>query len=305
MRIALLGSTESWYFHDLRRAATGHELTAVTFRDLASTITPGHVEIGSIQANSGGADRGPVALQTADVLLVRTMPPGSLEQVVFRMDALARLAAHGTRVVNSPRAIETAVDKYLSTALLAAAELPTPATVACQSAAAAMEAFERLGGDVVCKPLFGSEGRGIFRLNDPDAAYRAAKMLEQQQAVIYWQQFIDHPGFDLRVLVVGDETFGMRRENPDDWRTNASRGARCEPLEVTAELADLARRAARAVGAEIAGVDLLPDREGRLHVLEVNAVPGWRALAHTLQVDVARKVIDYLAALELTSSAIE
>ncbi|MEX0866688.1 MAG: RimK family alpha-L-glutamate ligase [Pirellulales bacterium] len=291
MRIALLGSTESWYFHDLRRAATGHVLTAVTFRDLASTIATGSVQNESVQIDSG-----PVSLHTADVVLVRTMPPGSLEQVVFRMDVLGRLAAHGVRVVNSPRAIETAVDKYLSTSLLAAAGLPTPSTVACQTAAAAMEAFERLGGDVVCKPLFGSEGRGIFRLNDPDAAYRAARMLEQQQAVIYWQQFIDHPGFDLRVLVVGDKAFGMRRANPNDWRTNASRGARCEPLEVTAELAALARRAARAVGAEIAGVDLLPNRDGRLHVLEVNAVPGWRALAGTLRLDVAREVIDYLAA---------
>ena len=83
----------------------------------------------------------------------------------------------------------------------------------------------------------------------------------------------------------------MRRVNPDDWRTNISLGARAEPLEVTAELAQLARRAAAAVGASVAGVDLLPGRDGRLYALEVNAVPGWRALAGVTGVDVAERVL--------------
>ena len=88
------------------------------------------------------------------------MPPGSLEQVVFRMDALHRLAAAGVPVLNPPRAVEAAVDKYLTLALLAAAGLPVPSTWTGQSAAEALAAFEELGGDVVVKPLFGSEGRG-------------------------------------------------------------------------------------------------------------------------------------------------
>lgn len=285
MRIALLGSTESWYYHDLRRAAAGHELLAVSFREITSSLTAAGV----------GAVSGSLDLASADAILVRTMPPGSLEQVVFRMDVLGRLAARGTAIINSPRAIETAVDKYLSTALLAAADLPVPPTITCQTATEAMAAFEVLGCDVVCKPLFGSEGRGLFRLTDPDAAFRAVRMLEQQQAVIYLQQFIDHPGFDVRVLIVGERAFGMRRENPSDWRTNASRGAKCTPYELSDEIRDMARRAARAVSAEIAGVDLLPDGQGRWHVLEVNAVPGWRALSQALNVDIAREVVDYIA----------
>jgi glutathione synthase/RimK-type ligase-like ATP-grasp enzyme len=86
----------------------------------------------------------------------------------------------------------------------------------------------------------------------------------------------------------------MRRINPDDWRTNISRGARAEPLEVTVELAGLARCAAAAVGATVAGVDLLPGRDGRLYALEVNAVPGWRALAAATGVDVAGSVLDHV-----------
>jgi ribosomal protein S6--L-glutamate ligase len=89
----------------------------------------------------------------------------------------------------------------------------------------------------------------------------------------------------------------MRRVNPDDWRTNISLGARGEPLEVTAELAQLARRAAASVGATVAGVDLLPARDGRLYALEVNAVPGWRALAAVTGVDVAERVLSHVAHL--------
>ena len=86
------------------------------------------------------------------------MPPGSLEQVVFRMDALHRIAAAGVPVLNPPRAVEAAVDKYLTLALLEAAALPVPPTWAGQGATEALAAFDALGGDVVVKPLFGSEG---------------------------------------------------------------------------------------------------------------------------------------------------
>ena len=89
----------------------------------------------------------------------------------------------------------------------------------------------------------------------------------------------------------------MRRRNPLDWRTNVSRGATTERLEVTDELAIQARLAAQAVGAVIAGVDLLPGRDGRLYALEVNAVPGWKALARTIDVDVASRVLEYVASL--------
>ena len=94
------------------------------------------------------------------------MPPGSLEQVVFRMDLLARLEAAGTWSFNPARAIEAAVDKYLTTARLAAAGLPVPRTGVCQTVEDALAGFDALGGDVVLKPLFGGEGRGIARLAD-------------------------------------------------------------------------------------------------------------------------------------------
>jgi ribosomal protein S6--L-glutamate ligase len=222
------------------------------------------------------------------------MPPGSLEQVVFRMDLLHRAKAAGTTVLNSPAALEASVDKYLATAKLAAAGLPVPPTVTCQTADAALEAFQVLGGDVVVKPLFGSEGRGLVRVSDPELAWRTFRTLERTQTVIYVQKFMSHPGWDLRVLVLGGKVLAaMRRHARDDWRTNVAQGGRAEAVSPTADEERLAVRAAAAVGAEFAGVDLLPTADGYV-VLEVNAVPGWRALAPACGVDVAAAVVRHL-----------
>jgi ribosomal protein S6--L-glutamate ligase len=277
---------DSWYLADLKRAAAGDfEISALSFRDLSGSWG----ESGE-RFTSGLAD-----LSCLDAILVRTMPPGTLEQVVFRMDMLGRLEASGVAVINPARAVEAAVDKCLATAKLAAAGLSVPRTRVCQSWEAGLEAFHALGRDVVVKPLFGAEGRGITRLNDEALAERAFRMLAQLGAVLYVQEFVPHAGHDIRVFVLGERLFAMRRSNPLDWRTNVSRGASTEPVDLNDSLAELARRAAGAIGAPLAGVDLLPAADGRLLVLEVNAVPGWKALARTLRVDIARLVLEFVA----------
>src|SRR6516162_8423345 len=143
MRLAILAGGDGWHVRDLHRAAAvlGHEAGVVDFRRISAGVP-------------GAAD----ALAGFDAVLVRTMPPGSLEQVVFRMDVLHRLEARGVPVLNPARSLEICVDKYLATARLEAAGLRVPPTVACQDADTALEAFAALGGDVVVKPLFGSEG---------------------------------------------------------------------------------------------------------------------------------------------------
>jgi ribosomal protein S6--L-glutamate ligase len=235
------------------------------------------------------------ALHECDAVLVRTMPPGSLEQVVFRMDALLLLEARGVAVVNPPKAVECAVDKYLCTARLAAGGLATPPTIVCEDSEAALAAFAELGGDVVVKPVFGSEGRGILRVSDPDLALRAFRTLERIDAVIYVQQFVEHEGFDVRVLVLDGQVLGgMKRSNPSDFRTNVARRAQAEQHTVTDREAELALRAARIVGARFAGVDLLYGRCGTCYVIEVNAVPGWRAFQRTTGIDVAAALLNAL-----------
>ncbi len=286
MKFAVLAAPDSWYFRDLARAGGScHEVDVRSFSELtASVSTGGH------RLSSNGSD-----LSEFDAVIVRTMPPGSLEQVVFRMDALGRLEASGVVVVNSPRSLEAAVDKYLSSVKLADAGLPTPRTIICQTVDDALAAFAELGGDVVLKPLFGGEGRGITRLTDENLALRAFSMLAQFNAVLYVQEFVEHCGYDIRLFVLGGRVFGMKRINPSDWRTNVARGATTEPFEVDDRYAHLARSAANAVGAMIAGIDVLPARDGREFVLEVNAVPGWKALARTLQTDIAALLLDTVA----------
>jgi RimK family alpha-L-glutamate ligase len=281
MRIALLAGGDGWHVRDLVRAAAaqGHQAAAVDFRRVAAGV---------------GARAG--SLDGFGAVVVRTMPPGSLEQVVFRMDVLHRLRAAGVPILNPPAALECCIDKYLASARLAAAGLPVPATVACQTADDALEAFAALGGDVVVKPLFGSEGRGMVRVTDPELAWRTFRTLERTQSVLYLQQFVAHSGWDLRVFVLGGQALAaMRRRANGGWRTNVAQGGRGEPVRVTAEEERLAVAAADAVGAPLAGVDLLPGPTGAYYVLEVNAVPGWRALAPVTGVDVAAEVVRFVA----------
>lgn len=281
MRLAILAAGDGWHVKDLQRAAVrlGHEAAAVDFRRV-----------------SAGVAAGPDRLTAFDGVLVRTMPPGSLEQVIFRMDALHRLQASGVPVLNPPRAVEICVDKYLASARLEAAGLRVPPTVVCQHADEALEAFASLGGDVIIKPLFGSEGRGMIRVSDADMAWRCLRTLERLQQVLYLQKYVAHPGWDLRVFVIGGRAVAaMRRLANGGWRTNVAQGGRAEKVRLARAEEGLALRAAAAVEAPVAGVDLLPGSNGEWYVLEVNAVPGWRTLAALTGIDIPTLVLQFLA----------
>lgn len=277
---------------DLRRAAREEdEIVALPFSTIATVLGDRGMSVTS-RVGEAVYDWSQFA-----AVLVRTMPPGSLEQVIFRMDVLGQYERRGGVVVNPPRSIEVAVDKFLTSARLQAAGLATPRTIVCQTVDEALDAFDQLQGDVVIKPLFGGEGRGISRVNDRDIARRVCQLLTQLGAVLYLQEFIAHDGHDIRIMWIGDDYLAMRRHNPLDWRTNVSRGAVAEAFTPTAEMIEIARRAAAAVGAGVAGVDLLPARDGRLVALEVNAVPGWQALGRVTGVDVAALVWRYVRSL--------
>lgn len=302
-RIGVLGSRDSWYTRDLMRAAaklpraTG--LHWLNFGELQVSL--GQQNVVGIQTNSVALEENAASVQTPsrmeclqelDAILVRTMPLGSLEQVIFRMDCLQALSRAGVAVINPPRSLEVAIDKWLTQHRLHAADILTPPTIVCQSREAALAAFEQLGGDVLIKPLFGGEGRGILRIQDKDMAWRACGTLQQLGQVMYVQQFLDHLGYDIRVLFVGSKMFSIKRiACHGAWRTNLSQGSRAEPHVLDDHQRHFAQRSAMAVGGSVLGVDLLPLRDGRLMVLEVNAVPGWKGLAATLNVDIAREVL--------------
>ncbi len=283
-----------WHVADLARAAreAGVELCFASFEELTARVGSG-----AFGESSAGSSAGDLDLGELDALIVRTMPRGSLEQIIFRMDVLHQLEARGIAIINRPRALETAIDKYLALARLDAAGLPLPPTRIAQNSAATARWFVELGRDVVFKPLFGSEGRGQVRVTDEGEAERVAREIESTGAVVYLQRFIDHGGSDLRIFVCDGAVIGaMRRSTRDSWRTNVACGGNAEPASISRELAELALAAARSVGTEIAGVDIIEDEDGHPWILEVNGVPGWRALAAVCKLDVAREIVRYALA---------
>ena len=289
MRLGVLGNAESWYVADLQRVAQlrGHVCERLEFPRLVGAAG------GSLTTSRHAGEN----LLSYDAVIVRTMPPGSLEQVVFRMDLLHQLVEGGVLVLNPPRSLECAVDKYLTTAKLARVGLPVPETIVCEGFDEALEAYHTLGGDVVVKPLFGSEGRGIVRVSDPDLAQRVFRTLERIDSVLYLQRFVRHPGYDIRVLILDGKVLGsMKRISTTDFRTNVSRDAHTEVHLPTSTEIDFAQRSVVCTGATLAGVDLLYDELGQLFVIEVNAVPGWRAFARTTGVDVAEEVMQWIEA---------
>jgi RimK family alpha-L-glutamate ligase len=284
MKIGVFGNPDSWYVGELCR--TG-ELRSHTVHRLQFTDLNVRVRSGSVEVCCGDHD-----LNQLDAVFVRTMPPGTLEQVVARMDLLSCLMERGVPVINSPRALECAVDKYLTTQKLSLAGLPVPDTIVCENSETAMLAFESLGGDIVIKPIFGAEGRGIMRVSDPELALRAFRTLERLGAVIYAQRFLNGPGFDLRLLLLDGELLGAMKRipRPGDFRANISQAGTGVPHEATEHELQLAQQAASVTGCRFAGIDLMYQADGQPVIIEVNAVPGWKGLQSVCGIDVPARV---------------
>ena len=184
IHVAVLAGETSWHFQDLARASQELNLTKQANIKLAA----GSFEqiAGGLVSNLPSFSCEPGSYWKPDVVFVRTMPFGTLEQIVFRMDLLQRLMLAGTPVINSPKTIEASVDKYLCLAKLAAAEIPVPNTQVSQTLDQAIADFKLLGGDVVVKPIFGSMGRGIERLTDLDQAKDSfVRLIQQGSCLLY------------------------------------------------------------------------------------------------------------------------
>ena len=287
MNVAILGEGGGWHTADLTRALEQRGHRACTLPVQALTARVGERPRLAVHD---------IALETFDAVLLRIIPKGSLEQIIFRLDVLHRLERLGVRVLNAPGVIERTVDKFYTSALLEEAGLETPRVVVAERLDDAMAAFQTMG-DVMVKPLFGSNGRGIVRVSDEEIAYRVFRALELERAVYYLQQALPHEGRDLRVFVVGTRVVAAIWRSADTWRTNLARGGRAEKAELRPAWEDLSLAAARAVGAEYAGVDLLPTATGQLHIVEVNGIPGWRGLQEATTVDVAGVIVEHLECL--------
>jgi RimK family alpha-L-glutamate ligase len=285
VRVVILAARQGWHTAELCRALAARGGTGV--------VVPYEGLVARLGAAERGLRSGTSSIDDADAVLPRIIPAGSLEQIIFRVDALHGLDDRGKVVINTPRAIERTVDKLWTSALLEQAGLPVPTTIVCEQPDEALAAF-RVLGDVIVKPLFGSMGLGMVRVSDEEMAFRVFRTLEAIRGVYYLQRTIDHDGADVRAFVVGDRVVGAIERRAPGWRTNIARGGRASPLTLPPAWSDLALRAARAVGADYAGVDLLPARDGTVYVVEVNGIPGWRALQEATSTDIAAAIVEHL-----------
>lgn len=232
-----------------------------------------------------------------DAVLVRGIAGGTFEQVTKRLGVLHALREHGVPVYNDARAIERSVDKSMTSVLLRAAGVPTPAAWAIEERAMAERLLMResaAGRALVLKPLFGSQGKGLMRVGCVDGAHVPLPPLAGGYGELAClQRFVANAGFDWRVLVIGGRAVAAMRRVSEHWVHNVAQGARCERAVLSPELARLAEDAARALDMDYAGVDIVPSADGP-RVIEVNGVAAWQGLQRVTPFNIARALVDDL-----------
>lgn len=212
--------------------------------------------------------------------------------------ALQCFTALGVRCVNSARASNIADDKVATSLTLALAGVPAIRTFAAFDVESALSVLEtQVGYPAVIKPITGSWGRLLAKVNSPQAA---RSLMEHKKAlgsfhhgVFYIQQYIEKPGRDLRIFVVDGEPIAGSYRTAEHWVTNVARGAISRPCPITPEIAAIASRATRALGLELAGVDLVETPSG-LQVIEVNTGVEFKGLIKTTDIDIPGIVADYV-----------
>ena len=251
-----------------------------------------------------------------DAALVRGIAGGSFEQVTKRLGVLHALRDLGVPVYNDARAIERSVDKSMTSLLLHAAGVPTPATWALESAEDAQRLVMResaAGRCLVLKPLFGSQGKGLLRVGCVDGEHVPLPPLRALYGdFAYLQRYVaaqdarGSAGHDWRVLVVGGRAVAAMRRVSEHWVHNVAQGARCEPQSLIdgpgPELVQRAVAAARALDMDYAGVDLLPSPDG-IQVIEVNGVAAWQGLQRVTRFNIAGALVNDLLDRKLAGQA--
>jgi len=287
-RIPVFTDDPGWHGKRLAEAfaARGWQPVFVSLRDCALELVQGSPGVhipGFEQALPQGA-------------FVRGVPGGTLQQVIARLDILHALQLLGVVVYNDGRAVERTVDKAMTSLRLHLAGVPTPATWVCESRSHAHGVMLRetmAGRPLVIKPLFGSQGQGVRRVEQGQPF--PLPMDTHVDGLYYLQHYVDSgegAWHDHRVFVIRGRVAGAMLRHGSSWINNVAQGGRCEPLANDGEVADLALAAARAVDIDYCGVDIIRDRQGRLWVLEVNSIPAWKGLQGVVEGDIARALVD-------------
>lgn len=288
MRIGIVYyyNKNNWLFRELERAIREHgcETIYIPVRSITSNI----MEEESFASGSLKL------IDEVDAILLRTFGFGTTDQITFRVSFFEHLELCGITVINSSYAFRRAKDKYATLYTLKKAGIRVPRTVVTESLSAAVRAV-RAFSSVVIKPLIGARGLGVIHTDNFDLAYRVLKSLYSLGLVLYVQEYIEKPNRDIRAFVIGDEVVASmyRYSPPGEWKTNISIGGKAEAVKLEKELEELAVKAAKAIGLDYAGVDIIETNEGPM-VIEVNAAPSWHGLQKVSKVNIADKIIKFI-----------
>jgi len=204
--------------------------------------------------------------------------------------------AHGIPVVNTALVAERCGDKYVTSQILATNGLPTPRVLMAFDEESALQAVEAMGYPCVLKPVVGSWGRLLAKVDNratAQAILEHKSTLGVNHQVFYIQEYVDKPGRDIRAFVVGEECICAIYRSSQEWITNTARGGVATNCPVTPEIADLCRRAAHAIGGGLLALDLFETGNGYT-INEINHTMEFRNSIATTGVDIPGKMIEYV-----------
>jgi [lysine-biosynthesis-protein LysW]--L-2-aminoadipate ligase len=211
--------------------------------------------------------------------------------------ALRLLNSFGVPTVNTAAVAEVCGDKLTTSAMLAKAGVPQPRNMVAFTPEAALEAIEAFGYPIVLKPVVGSWGRLLAKINDRDAAEAVLEhkstLGSVQHSVFYIQEFIEKPGRDIRAILIGDRVITAMYRNSEHWITNTARGGSGELCPITPEIEDICLRASKAVGGGLLGVDLVEHPEKGLVVNEINHTMEFHTMQPLSGIDIAGEIVEY------------
>lgn len=283
--IAIITDDPGWHGQHLKQSLSkrGYMPRFVRLQDC-------HFDLRSDQAriNLPGFSELPSAV------FVRGVPGGSLEQVIYYLDVLHGLEHLGVPVFNNTRALERSVDKGMTSFLLKSKNIPTPNSIFSSDLHyinnKIHEYIDR-GNELVVKPIFGSQGKGVQRISTKSDFIDYSLM----HGVMYVQDYIDagkDVGVDYRVFVVGNEVIASMKRTGESWITNVAQGGKVEAVKLNSDVEQMALDSVKVTGLEYSGVDLIQDKEGRFWVTEVNSVPAWKGLQQTTSINISEVIVD-------------
>ncbi|HIP84807.1 MAG TPA: RimK family alpha-L-glutamate ligase [Methanothermococcus okinawensis] len=284
MEIGIVSESRDWVTYKLEKV----------MRDL--NITPVYIKPSRISTYTGMdikfEYRGKDILQL-DALFLRDL--GDTANY-YSYDVL-KFIEHYIPVINPTEVLENCGNKFKTSVLLDINKVPHPRTLITGDIDKAIEWIEEVG-ECVLKPIFGNGGEGLYRLkNRSPNTLNLLREYRKRYNVLYLQEFIDTPGEeyrDIRVFVVGEEVVAGMYRISNNWITNIHQSGRAEQCEITPEIENIGLKAKKALGILYGGIDIIEDREGNLQVLEVNGAPSWKALSKVSQIDITRRLVEYI-----------